>query len=626
MAALNAAPRPEPATALPGVEWLANVDAERSEQNGSNAWAFGAAGSVNGRGLLLANPHYPWYGTSRFWEKHLEIPGRLYVYGANLVGAPGVSIGFNRHIAWSHTVSASQRVVYYRLELLAEDPTRYRHGETLRDLEAREFVILVGEGDGPRREHRQTVWFSHHGPIVALPDMPWTSEHAWAARDANVGNYASIEQWRDMGEADGMDALIEAHRRWNAMPWVNTIASSHDGRAVYMDGSTVGHLSDAAIALWHEQQAGADPAIAAAWRQRGMVVLDGSDPRFDWVETEGQSMPTTPFATRPFLERSDYVFNANDSYWMSHGREMLDGFPPLYGPVATPRSLRTRMNALLLEGRTEPRFADGEGRFSMRQIQEALMANQSLAASLLLSPLVEACRADASSGEGSGEAPGEASLDLGEACEVLANFDGQFALDRPGAVLFREWLTRYPIGATTTRGDLFAEAFSPEQPIDTPTGLAHTDGALERLAEAIRVLQVANLPLDARLADTQFAWRGDRPIAVPGGNGHEGVANLMVSGRPDWPTASVTPNRVADSRFLTDVGYPVVHGTSFVLVVGWDDDGPVAEALLTYGQSGDPLAATFIDQTEWFGEGRWRPVRFTREAIEADIRSRKILE
>ena len=29
---------------------------------GSNAWAIAAERSENGKGLLLANPHYPWYG------------------------------------------------------------------------------------------------------------------------------------------------------------------------------------------------------------------------------------------------------------------------------------------------------------------------------------------------------------------------------------------------------------------------------------------------------------------------------------------------------------------------------------------------------------------------------------
>ena len=55
---------------------------------GSNAWAIASERSENGKGLLLANPHYPWYGIARFWEKHLTIPGVYDAYGAGLIGAP----------------------------------------------------------------------------------------------------------------------------------------------------------------------------------------------------------------------------------------------------------------------------------------------------------------------------------------------------------------------------------------------------------------------------------------------------------------------------------------------------------------------------------------------------------
>ena len=50
---------------------IAALDALRLEGMGSNGWAFGSEATENGKGALLANPHYPWYGTSRFWEKHL---------------------------------------------------------------------------------------------------------------------------------------------------------------------------------------------------------------------------------------------------------------------------------------------------------------------------------------------------------------------------------------------------------------------------------------------------------------------------------------------------------------------------------------------------------------------------
>ena len=105
---------------------------------GSNAWAIAAERSENGKGILLANPHYPWYGIARFWEKHLTIPGVYNAYGAGLIGAPGVAVGFNEALGWSHTVSNSKRTVIYQLTLNPENPNQYRFENEWRDLTSAE--------------------------------------------------------------------------------------------------------------------------------------------------------------------------------------------------------------------------------------------------------------------------------------------------------------------------------------------------------------------------------------------------------------------------------------------------------------------------------------------------------
>jgi acyl-homoserine-lactone acylase len=95
----------------------------------SNGWALGRDLSAHGTAMLVANPHYPWTGSNRFWEKHLRIPGEVDVYGVNLVGVPGVLIGFTRGVAWTHTVSAGTPFTLYAVDLVPGHPTRYRHGD-----------------------------------------------------------------------------------------------------------------------------------------------------------------------------------------------------------------------------------------------------------------------------------------------------------------------------------------------------------------------------------------------------------------------------------------------------------------------------------------------------------------
>ncbi|MEM1141340.1 MAG: acylase [Pseudomonadota bacterium] len=572
---------------------------------GSNGWAIGRERSENERGLLLANPHYPWYGGNRFWEKHLTIPGRLNVYGVSLLGIPGVAIGFNEAIGWTHTVSASQRVVLYRLTLNPENNRQYRFEDGWRDLQEREVEVEVLAEDGTLDTQRHSLFFSHHGPLLTLPNMAWDERFAYAARDANNGNAEVFAQWRAMGEADDMEQLIAAHRRYNALPWVNTMATSADGRAVYLDNSTVGYLSKAAEISW-QGSLSKDPLAAGLYQQRGMVLLDGSRQQNEWLDDPSAPLRgTVPFERRPMLERSDYIFNSNDSYWLTNPASPLEGFSVLYGETRTARSLRTRMNARLLENRYGD--AGTDGRFSRKEIQEALFANRGLGAELLLPGLIKACTASTQIEP--------------QACEVLAAYDGTLNLDSAGAVLFREWITRFDMDDTREAGALFATSFDPAKPVETPKDPAEAEAAIAELATAVKVMRSAGLPLSATLRDTQFAWRAGESIAIHGGNSFEGVANLQLAGNPvASPISGVKPEDVEDSRYLTSDGYPIVHGSSFIMTLGFNAEGPEAEAMLSYSQSGVPGAAHFRDQTQLYAQKEWRSIAYHA----ADVREQAV--
>src|SRR5215208_4083941 len=81
------------------------LSADREPGFGSNMWAIGRGRSQSGRGILLANPHLRWGGSDIFHEVHLTVPGKINVSGATLIGFPVVTIGFNDHLGWSHTVN-----------------------------------------------------------------------------------------------------------------------------------------------------------------------------------------------------------------------------------------------------------------------------------------------------------------------------------------------------------------------------------------------------------------------------------------------------------------------------------------------------------------------------------------
>ena len=589
---------------------------------GSNAWALGKQRTENQRGALLANPHYPWYGIQRFWEKHLTIPGEYEAYGVGLIGLPGVTIGFNEAVGWTHTVSNSKRTVIYQLQLNPENPTQYRWNDGWRDLRSTTVTIDVASADGIE-SISHTVWFSHHGPLMALPGMSRSPLTVFAIRDANSENTSALIQWQSMAKAKDMDAFIEAHRQHNAMPWVNTIAASADGRAVYIDNSTVGALSDTAITAWQKQLA-AVPQLQQLYLTRGLVILDGSNDSTEWLETQAPIANTVPFEQRPLIESEQYVFNANDSYWLSDPDNPATGYSPLYGPTASPRSLRTRMNIELLRPDSAFNYAGEDGRFSIDEIQAALFGNDSLSAKLLLPELLKACK----------EAPkrlvNEQTVDITASCNVLTAWDGKFDIESRGAVLFREWITRYPATDTALGNVLFAQPFDSANPVATPNGLAQSETALDNLAAAQLLLTNNNIALDVPLGELQTGHRMSEKWPLHGGNRHEGIANLQMSSGPKTNTTEIPvftgSNRfIEDSNSLSETGYNVVHGSSFIMALNFTEEGPEAQAILSYSQSGDPESPHFSDQTQLYTDERWRSIHFKTADIEQHSISKRIL-
>ena len=208
-------------------------------------------------------------------------------------------------------------------------------------------------------------------------------------------------------------------------------------------------------------------------------------------------------------------------------------------------------------------------------------------------------------------------VSLQASCDVLANWDQRFDIDSKGAVLFREWLTRYRYEETYLAGGLFAEAFDPERPADTPAGLADSKGALERLAAAQSLLSDTGIALDVSLGELQRGHRAGQAIALHGGNRYEGIANLQVTGSSPSPVFTGAEEPIGDSATLTTSGYNISHGSSFIMTLGFDDKGPNGQALLSYSQSGNPASPHFTDQTMLYAQKRWRPIRFHSEDVAA---------
>lgn len=458
----------------------------------------------------------------------------------------------------------------------------------------------------------RTLYATKHGPVVNVDPLGWTSEQAIAIGDANLQITTVLDQYLAMDTAISMDAFQQAHEDFQGVPWVNTIAASADGRAWLADVSATPNLSADAIAAWEAERA-AGGLIGLAYDQANVILLDGSDSLFDWVDDPAAPAPgLIPYAQTPRLERSDYVFNANDSYWLTNTDELLTGFSPLQGPEAVPQTPRTRTNAELLGEATDI--------WSAQNVQAAIFSDRSVLAELLRGPLVDACGA-ASTVDVDGT-----EVDVSAACAALAGWDGTYTLDAVGAVVFREWLAKFSEADRTDAGRLFADSFDPADPADTPSQpVSDRSEWMVELGRVVQQLDDVGIPVDAPLREFQWEIRTGETIPMHGGTNVDGTANIVDCCANDTMTTTYSdPGTPVDGSSLLradsaggPIGYPINRGASFVLALQFTNQGPQGIARLTYGNPDDPSDPIFGKGMLGFSNSELRTLYFLPQQVTA---------
>ncbi len=582
-------------------------------QMGSNAIALGSDATQTGRGMLLGNPHFPWKGGERFYQAHLTVPGKMDVTGATFIGLPLVLIGYNKDLAWTHTVSSAWRFTPYRLSLVPGDPTSYLVDGQPEAMTPWNLSVEVKQADGSMSTAERTLYTTRWGPIfndlMGLPLFPWLPTEAYAIADANANNFRLINHFFETGQASSTRELHEILKHNQGLPWVNTIAADRAGEAFYADITVTPHVTDSkALTCSSVLGVVTGPLL-------GLPVLDGSRSACAWG-TDSDSVEEGRFGAEamPYIYRNDYVSNSNDSYWLSNPDEPLEGFPRIIGDERTERRMRTRLGLKMIEERLSGSDGLPGKTFSRQQLQDLLFNNRNNAAELWLDDLVSLCRLlPVMVGQGG-------VVMTAEACDALDGWDGTNNLDSPGALLFNRFVANaliagVPSGTAASQlgyVDMWATPFNVNDPVNTPAGLNILNPLVQlSLANAISDLKGAGFDMDVTLRESQFFTRGDEVIPIHGGNGSYGLFNDIQA---EWDPAE---------------GYnDVAFGTSFVQVVSFDEDEcPDARTVLTYAQSSNPESEHYADQTRLYSEGGWVEAQFCEQEIAPKVtRSMQLAE
>jgi len=556
---------------------------------GSNMYALGKDATQDGSSMVFGNPHFPWTGPERLYLAHATIPGEMDIAGVALHGVPAALIGFNDHFAWSHTVSTAYRFTFYELTLNPANPYQYVYGASLRDMEQVPITLEVKEANGSMSTETRTLYRTHYGPVMVLqvsgvPVLGWTPVKAYALRDANAENDRLINQFARWNTATSLEEFIRLHGEILGIPWVNTIASGPGGKAYYGDLSVVPNVPDTMV-----QTCGALPINAAIGALvPGLPVLDGARPDCEWLSDVDAPVPGIFGRSKlPTLQRDDFVHNSNDSAWLTNPAAPIRGYARIVGDIDTPRSYRTQQGLTQVLRRLDA--SDGRDPtpgFTLPLLQDVVLsAGIKTAEYGLRNVLTEIC-------------PG-ASGDKAAACAALAQWDGTANLDSIGAHVWREFLLALTGGADRG-GDFWRVPFSTLDPVNTPRDLNVTQMAVtDAFTAGVAAVKASGFAFDAKLGTIQHPCCILRDIPIHGGQFYEGAF------------------AIADAPGISQSGYDVSYGNSYIQTVTWDEDGVHAEAFVTYSQSTDPANPHFSDFTQAYSRKQWQRFPFRPAEIEA---------
>ena len=258
-----------------------------------------------------------------------------------------MNIGFNRGVAWSHTVSTARRFTPYELELRRRAP-RPTTGVDGRPVAMRKRTVRVRVRGGGFRRH--TFYSTRWGPVFSFspggPDV-----------DGRARVRARRRQRRQLPAPQPVGRI----RQGAVGP---RPASARTARCRATRGSTRSRPTRAGApttptSRWCRTST---PRCSAAARPttrsrgllvtQGVMLLDGTRAACRWKRDRDALAPGIigPKAL-PRVVRRDYVENSNDSYWLPSARFRLPGFARIIGGEETQRALRTRLGLMQAEQR-----------------------------------------------------------------------------------------------------------------------------------------------------------------------------------------------------------------------------------------------------------------------------------
>jgi len=456
--------------------FIAGKDLGRVQQwpdMGSNTYAIGPKRSTSGNAMLVQNPHLPWWQEFLFFESHLSLNGKN-MYGSTLVGFPGIAIGFNEYLGWSHTDNTIDNADTYELEL---KDGGYLLDGIVEEFEASKKLIKVKQDDGSLIEQEIPLLETVHGPVINQK-----VDKVLALRMVGLDRPNMFLQWWRMINSTSFDEF-ESALKMAQIPFWNVMYADRSGEIFYLFNGLV------------------PKRVEDSWDYWDRIIPGGKSVDI-WTEVHDYvDLPKIKNPTGGWLQ------NANDPPWTSTIPITLnpDDYPgymaPKYMPFRPQRSAR-----MLIEDES----------ITFDELVDYKLSTRLEFADRILDDLFAAI--DASDSDKAKKAK-----------ITLENWDREADADSKGMFLFYEWARKF----NPNRASNYQEKWSVDKPNTTPDGLADPDLAVQLLEQTADEIEAKYGRLDIAWGEYYRINYNGKDLPANGIDGSMGVFRVAWPGSAD---------------------------------------------------------------------------------------------
>lgn len=436
---------------------------------GSNAYAVAPSRSASGNAMLVQNPHLPWSNEFLFFESHLMLNEKN-MYGSTLVGLPGISIGFNENLGWTHTNNTIDNSDVYEISL--QDGGYLLDGKR-NDFEATTKTLQVKQDDGTLVPTEISVLKTVHGPIIGKKE-----DKALALRMVGLDRPNMLLQWWKMANSDSFEEFESALKMAQIAFW-NVIYADKEGNIFYLFNGLVPKRDGGDWAYWNS-------------------IVPGDKSENIWTKVH-------PYEDLPKLKNPEtgWLQNANDPPWTSTIPSLLNpkDYPPYMAPVEM--SFRPQRAA---------RMIMEDSSITFEELIDYKHSTRLELADRVLDDLFVAI-------DNSGSTKAK------EAKAVLEKWDREANADSRGTLLFYLFTSKFNIKDPSN----YTLKWSMENPVATPEGISNPAKAIEVLESTVDEMKARFGRLDVPWGNFYRLKGKDKDLPANGATERLGVFRVAHS-------------------------------------------------------------------------------------------------